>query len=180
MGSYNPTGGGKGQTDKECFRCGRFGHIRANCRAKTHISGGTPKSAPSGKGVGKIEAGEQEISQKCANCALLLMNPWKKSTETVPQLPPLSCFRETRTCCNGNNCPVCEEPSFFDCWEWKHEQSDTSQQVDPWAQECSKVCVSRAKVCFAIQGTCQYVLCQEVGRFRPTFAKYSSPVRYLQ
>ena len=27
--------GGKGKTDKECFRCGRIGHIRADCRAKT-------------------------------------------------------------------------------------------------------------------------------------------------
>ena len=24
-------GGGKGRTDKECFRCGRIGHIRADC-----------------------------------------------------------------------------------------------------------------------------------------------------
>ena len=47
-GSYIPTGGGRGQNDKEYVRCGRFGHIRANCRANTHINGGTPKSAPSG------------------------------------------------------------------------------------------------------------------------------------
>ena len=40
------TGGGKGKTDRECFRCGRIGHIRADCRAKTHINGGPPKSAP--------------------------------------------------------------------------------------------------------------------------------------
>ena len=39
-------GGGKGKTDRECFPCGRIGHIRADCRAKTHINGGLPKSAP--------------------------------------------------------------------------------------------------------------------------------------
>ena len=35
----NTKGGGKGRTDRECFRCGRIGHIRADCRAKTHIKG---------------------------------------------------------------------------------------------------------------------------------------------
>ena len=41
--------GGKGRADKECFRCGRIGHIRADCRTKTHRNGGPPKSAPRGK-----------------------------------------------------------------------------------------------------------------------------------
>ena len=40
----NTKGGGKGRTDKECLRCGRIGHIRADCRAKTHLNGGPPKS----------------------------------------------------------------------------------------------------------------------------------------
>ena len=39
----NTKSGGKGRTDKECFRCGRIGHIRADCRAKTRIDGGPPK-----------------------------------------------------------------------------------------------------------------------------------------
>ena len=59
----NTKGGGKGRTDKECFRCGRIGHIRADCRAKTHINGGPPKSAPKGKGVGSCEEEEPETSQ---------------------------------------------------------------------------------------------------------------------
>ena len=62
----------------------------------------------------------------------------EESTETVPQLPPLSWFRETRTCCNGNNCRDGEEPSFFDCRDWRHEQSDTLQQVGPRAQNAAK------------------------------------------
>ena len=59
----NTKGGGKGRTDKECFRCGRIGHIRADCRAKTHINGGPPKSAPKGKGVGRCEEEDPETSQ---------------------------------------------------------------------------------------------------------------------
>ena len=59
----NTKGGGKGRTDKECFCCGRFGHIRADCRAKTHINGRHPKSAPQGKGVGRCEEAEPETSQ---------------------------------------------------------------------------------------------------------------------
>ena len=35
----NTKGGRKGRTDKECFRCGRIGHIGADCRAKTYIEG---------------------------------------------------------------------------------------------------------------------------------------------
>ena len=56
-------GGGKSKTDRDCFRCGRIGHIRADCRAKTHINGGLPKSAPKGKGVGNCEDEETETSQ---------------------------------------------------------------------------------------------------------------------
>ena len=29
-----------GKTDKECFRCGRIGHVVDDCRAKTHVNGG--------------------------------------------------------------------------------------------------------------------------------------------
>ena len=38
-------GGGKGGKggDRECYRCGRMGHIRADCRAKSHVKGGPPK-----------------------------------------------------------------------------------------------------------------------------------------
>ena len=56
-------GGLKSKTDKECFRCGCTRHIRADCRAKTHVNGGPPKSAPRGKGVGNCKEEEQESSQ---------------------------------------------------------------------------------------------------------------------
>ena len=40
LSESNTEGGGNGRTDKEGFRCGRIGHIRADCRAKTHLNGG--------------------------------------------------------------------------------------------------------------------------------------------
>ena len=58
----NTKGGGKGRTDKECFRCGRIGHIRADCTAKTRINRGHPKSVPKGKGVGSCEEEDPETS----------------------------------------------------------------------------------------------------------------------
>ena len=59
----NTEGGGKGRTDKEYFRCGRIGHIRTNCRAKTHLNGGHPKAAPKGKGAESCEEEQPETSQ---------------------------------------------------------------------------------------------------------------------
>ena len=56
--------GEKGRTDKECFRCGPIGLLRADCRAKTHPNEGPTKSAPKGKGVGSCQEDEQETSQK--------------------------------------------------------------------------------------------------------------------
>ena len=58
----NTKGGGKGGTNKECFRCGRIGHIRADCRAKTRVNAGPTKSAPKGKGVGRCE---KKIHKMC-------------------------------------------------------------------------------------------------------------------
>ena len=54
---------GKVKTDRECFCCKRIGHILADCRAKTHINGGPPKSAPKGKSVRNCEDEETEASQ---------------------------------------------------------------------------------------------------------------------
>ena len=59
----NTNGGGKGRTEKECFRCGRIGHIKFDCRAKTHLNGGPPISVNRGKGVESCEEEEQETSQ---------------------------------------------------------------------------------------------------------------------
>ena len=60
-------GGVKGKTDRECFRCGRFGHIRVDCRANAQINGGPPESAPKGKSVGNCEDEGTETSQNVPN-----------------------------------------------------------------------------------------------------------------
>ena len=59
----NTKGGGKGRTDIEFVRSGRVGHIRADCRAKTHINGGPPKFAQKGKRVGSCEEEDPSTSQ---------------------------------------------------------------------------------------------------------------------
>ena len=59
----NTEGGGNGRTDKECFRCGRICHIRADWRARTFIDGGLPKSALKGKGLGSCEEEGPEASK---------------------------------------------------------------------------------------------------------------------
>ena len=87
----NTKGGGNGRTDKECFRCGRIGHIRADCRAKTHLNGGPPKSAPKRKIVGSCEEedplGDNRFWGPLRCCQItvtpqkimwMLMNPHKK------------------------------------------------------------------------------------------------------
>ena len=46
------TGKGAGRGARKCFRCGREGHIRPDCNAKTHIDGGAPRPPPRAKGAG--------------------------------------------------------------------------------------------------------------------------------
>ena len=73
----------------------------------------------------------------------------EESTGTVPPLPPVSWFKDTRISrhaemrcgkfrkkkkkkqCNGNDCRDGEESSFFDCWYWRHKQSHILQHADP-------------------------------------------------
>ena len=99
---------GKGKTDRECFRCGRIGHIRAGCRAKTHINGGLPKSAPKGKRVGNCEDEESETPQNVPLGTIELGSSEvlsdhgdevevDETTEMMPPLPPDSWFKRTET-----------------------------------------------------------------------------------
>jgi len=49
------TGKGAGRGARKCFRCGREGHIRPDCNAKTHIDGGAPRPPPRTKGAGSLD-----------------------------------------------------------------------------------------------------------------------------
>ena len=144
-------GGGKGKTDRECFPCGRIGHIRADCRAKTHINGGSPKICAKVKSVGNCEDEETETSQ---NVLLRTIDSGsfevlsdhgdevddddESTHETSEMMPPLqldSWFKKTETFCGMFQKPCNEdhrdEESFLDCWDGKQEQFDALQQMDP-------------------------------------------------
>ena len=177
-------GGGKGRTDKECFRCGRIGHIRADCRAKTHINGGPPKSAPKGKGVGSCEEEEPETSQNVPLGTIDLGSFevlsdhgdaeddgdveefLEEATGTMSPPPPASWVKSIET--SKHNEMDCkkfrkpcngdrrdEESPFFDCWDGKHEQSDALQQMDPWAPKSTPNVKSCLSVNFPVCSVCQ-------------------------
>ena len=49
-------GGRPPRTGRKCYRCGREGHIRPDCTAKSHVDGGPPRAAPRSKAAGALEA----------------------------------------------------------------------------------------------------------------------------
>ena len=172
----NTKGGGKGKADKECFLCGRICHIRADCKAKAHVNGGPPKFAPEivrkksktyfkNVPLGIIDFGSFEVLSDHGDTVeddVQVDESSEEATGIMPPLPPASCFKKTGTSkhtemhcgkfskhCRGNNCRKSEESPFFDCWDWKHEQSDVLQQVDPWARNAPKS-VPSVKSCFSV------------------------------
>ena len=54
--------------------------------------------------------------------------------------------------CNGDRRD--EESPFFDYWDWKHEQSDVLQQVDPWAPKSVPSVKSRLSVILPVCSVC--------------------------
>ena len=65
---YEPSkgkGGGKGKIDRECYRCGRTGHIRADWRAKTHINGGPRNPHPKEKVLEVARKKNQKHRKMC-------------------------------------------------------------------------------------------------------------------
>ena len=120
----NTEGGGKGKTDNEFFRCGRIGHIREDCRAKTQVNGGHPNSAPKGAGCCKEE--DPETSQNVplvtidlGSIEVLLDHndtvededevdeSSEETTGVMPPLPPVSWFNKTDMHC-GKSRKTCE------------------------------------------------------------------------
>ena len=162
-------GGGKSKTDRECFRCGRIGHIRADCRAKTHINGRPPKSAPKWKSVGNCEDEETETSQNVPLGTIDLGSfevlsdhgdemdddeSTHETTEMMPPLPPDSWFKRTETLrgkfrkpCNEDHRD--EEDPCLDCWDGKQEEFDVLQQMGPWERNTPKS-VADVKGCLSV------------------------------
>ena len=64
-----------GKTDKECFRCRRIGHIRADCRAKTHVNGGPPKICAQKGRVSEIVRTKKQRPHKMCHLGLLVWGP---------------------------------------------------------------------------------------------------------
>ena len=138
-------GGGTGNTDRECFRCGRIGHIRADCKAKTHINGGPQHLRPMGRMLEIARMKKQRLRKMChwgqsiwgllRCCRTTVMrwrmtNPKNETTDMMPSLPHGSWFYRTETFCGKfpklfNEDHQDEEDPFFDCWDGKHEQFDT-------------------------------------------------------
>ena len=77
---------GEKKTDKECFRCGRVGHIRADCRAKTHLDGGPPKPAPKKKGVGSCEEETPHTDEDCEESSFF--DCWDEQSDVLQQAEP--------------------------------------------------------------------------------------------
>ena len=78
--------------------------------------------------------------------------------------------------CNGNDCRDGEESSFFDCWYWRHKQSDILQHADPWVPNEPKS-RSSAKVCLSVNFSICSV-CQKLGVYKPRFANEQLPPHY--
>ena len=103
------------------------------------------------------------------------MHHQEKPLELCQPLPPVSCFKKTGTSkhtdmhcgkfrkpCSGDRRD--EESPFFDCWDWKHEQSDVLQQVDLWARNAPKS-VPSVKGCLSVNFLVCSV-CQKLGVYQ--------------
>ena len=163
-------GGEKGKTDRECFRCGRLGHTRADCRAKTHINRRPTKTAPEGKSVGNCKDEEPRPHKMCHWVETIDLRSFEvlsdhgdemdgdestfEITERMPPLPPDSWFKRTEMHCGKFRKPFNEdhqddEDPFLDCWDGKQEQFDALQPMDPLARNAPKS-VPDVKGCLSV------------------------------
>ena len=79
----SPKGGGKGgKGGIECFRCGRPGHIRSECKARRHINGGEPKEF---KNVVSITLSMRTTISQTATCAASTFASWRTPRRIMPR-----------------------------------------------------------------------------------------------
>ena len=62
---------------------------------------------------------------------------------------------------------------FFDCLDWKHEQSDVLQRVDPWARNAPKFVTQCERLPL---GEISFLLCVPEAGVVPTSATESATV----
>ena len=87
---------------------------------------------------GDAEEDDDDVDEFLEEATRIIPPPplasWFKNTETSKH-NEMHC-RNFRKPCDGNRRD--EESPFFDCWDWKHEQSGVLQQVDLWARNAPK------------------------------------------
>ena len=112
-------GGGNGKTDRERFRCGC--HIRADCRARTHINGEHPNLRPKGKMLEIVRTKKQRPHKMC-HWGPSIWGPLRycpdrgdemdddestyETKEMMPPLPPHAWFKRTETLCGKCRKPL--------------------------------------------------------------------------
>ena len=95
-----------------------------------------------------------------------------ESTGTVPPLPLVSC-REFRKHGTGNDCRDSAESSLFDCWDWRHEQSDILATCGPLGTKRTEDCILRQGL---PQSEFPFLSCvSEIGRLQSTFCYPTAP-----
>ena len=142
----NTKGGGKGKTDRECFRCEPdWSHQRRSPSQISHQWRDPENLRPKGKGVGGCEDEETEASQNVPLGTIDLGSfeavsdhgdevdvdeSTYETTEMMPPLPPDSWFKKTETLCRKFRKPCSgdhrdEEYPFPDCWDWEARTAST-------------------------------------------------------
>ena len=128
---------GKSNTDKECTQCGRVGHIRADCRDKTHVNGEDLRNLRPREKVLEIVRKKSTNHRKMCHWALLIWVLFEvlsdhgetieddvvvdessdEPTGTMPPLPLVSWFKEGSKTWQWQRLPRRRRvlSSFFDC-----------------------------------------------------------------